>query len=294
MGFECYHPAINFIYFVSVIAAGIIFKQPVFLAIAFISAFIYSVKRNGWRSLIFNLALIPCIILFGMYYSGYHHFGATVLRYNFIENRLTLESLVYGLTLGVIVAVFFMWMSVVNSVFTTDKVVYLFGKVSPKLSLFFSIALRMVPRFKVQAKKISTARTAIGKGINQGNIFRRFLNAIKILSMVITWFLESLSTISDSMRSRGYGLKGRSAFSIYRFDNRDRGFVIGIFSCITVLMMGVMLNQTTIFFDPRISMTPITPMSFVFYFGYLCLCTMPMVLEIIGEIRFKNMRSAVK
>lgn len=290
MGFECYHPAINLIYFITVIAGTFLFRQPVFLAISFLSAFAYSVKRNGWRSTVFNLCLVPLIVLFAVYYSSYHHFGVTVLRQNFIDNAMTLESFLYGLSLGTVIAIFAMWMSVVHSIFTADKVVYLFGKVSPKASLFLSIILRMVPRLKIQAKKISTARKAVGKGLNQGNLFQRISNAFAMLSMLITWLLESLSTISDSMRCRGYGLKGRSAFSIYRFDNRDRSFVIGIFACLTVVLMGYLLNQTVIYYDPRIIMNPMTPISGIFYIGYLCLCLMPMTLELIGEWAFRRKR----
>lgn len=290
MGFENYHPAINLIYFVSVIWASICFQQPVFLAVSYFCAFAYSVKRNSWKAVIFNLCLIPLAVLFALYYSGYHHFGITVLRQNFIGNNMTLESLLCGLTLGITAAAVAMWMSCVFSVFTADKVVYLFGRVSPKLSLFLSIALRMVPRLKQQAKKISTARKAVGRGIGQSNLFRRILNGIRIFSMLITWLMESMATVSDSMRSRGYALKGRTAFSIYRFDNRDRSFVIGIFACLTVVLMAVLLGQTDMTFDPRIILNPITAASVVFYIGYGTLCLLPMILEIIGQLCFEQLR----
>ena len=290
MGFECYHPAINLIYFVSVITATLLFQQPVFLAIAYCCAFAYSIRRNGWRSLVFNLALLPLVGVFTFYYSGYNHFGVTVLGKNFIDNNMTLESILYAMTLGIQAATVIMWMSCVHSVFTADKVVYLFGRVSPRLSLYLSIVLRMVPRLKAQARKISIARRAIGRGSNQGNFFRRCRNCICIFSMVLTWLLESFSTIADSMKSRGYSLKGRTAFSIYRFDNRDRSFVIALFFCATLLLMGYLLNQTGVIFDPRIMMSPITALSYVFYAGQLCLCLLPMTLEIIGEQIFKHER----
>lgn len=290
MGFESYHPAINLIYFVSTIAAAILFKQPVFLAISYLCAFAYFVKRNGWRAVIFNLCLIPLIVVFALYYSSYNHFGIMVMRQNFIGNNMTVESLLYGLTLGIIVASVMMWLSCVFSIFTADKVVYLFGRVSPKLSLFLSIILRTIPRLKAQAKKISTARKAVGRGINQGNLLQRLVNAIKIFSMLITWLLESMTTTSDSMRSRGYALKGRTAFSIYRFDNRDRLLVIGLFGCLTVTLMGYLLGQTDIWFDPKIVMNPITTVSCVFYCCYAVLCLLPMTLEMCSEYRFKKMR----
>ena len=148
MGFERCHPAVNLIYFSAVVAAMITFQHPVFLAVSFLCAFAYSVKRGGWKTLMLNLCLLPLIAAFALYYSSYTHFGMTVLQQNLVGNNMTLESLVYGIVLGISVAGVCIWFSCVYSVFTTDKVVYLFGKVSPRLSLFLAILLRMVPRIK--------------------------------------------------------------------------------------------------------------------------------------------------
>ena len=290
MGFEKCHPAVNFIYFATVIAGMIVFQHPIFLLISFVCAFAYSIKRNGWKALVFNVILIPCVVAFAFYYSSYNHFGVTVLHQNMIGNNMTLESLVYGFVLGLVIAGVLIWFSCVYSVFTTDKVVYLFGKVSPRLSLFLSIILRMVPRIKKEAKKINTAQRGIGRGANQGNVFQRLRNSIRILSMLITWTIDSLTLVSESMRSRGSSLRGRKAFSIYRFDNRDRAYVITLFTCLTLIIMGVLLKQTDILYDPRIHMNPITSMSWFFYAGYGIFCLMPMGLELWTEYRFWKAR----
>ena len=290
MGFEKCHPAVNFIYFATVIAGMIVFQHPIFLLISFVCAFAYSIKRNGWKALVFNVILIPCVVAFAFYYSSYNHFGVTVLHQNMIGNNMTLESLVYGFVLGLVIAGVLIWFSCVYSVFTTDKVVYLFGKVSPRLSLFLSIILRMVPRIKKEAKKINTAQRGIGRGANQGNVFQRLRNSIRILSMLITWTIDSLTLVSESMRSRGSSLRGRKAFSIYRFDNRDRAYVITLFTCLTLIIMGVLLKQTDILYDPRIRMNPITSMSWFFYAGYGIFCLMPLMLEVWTEYRFKKAR----
>ena len=153
MGFERCHPAVNFLFFTAVIAGAVLFQHPVFLAISFFCACAYSIWRNGKKAAAFAGCLLPLIVAFALYYSSYHHFGVTVLRQNFIGNNMTLESLVYGIALGVSIAGMMIWFSCVYSVVSTDKVVYLFGRVSPKLSLFLAIFLRMVPRIKGEAKK---------------------------------------------------------------------------------------------------------------------------------------------
>lgn len=288
MRFDSYHPVINLIYFVSAIAFTIWFHHPVFLVISYVSAFLYSVKLNGKKALIFNLCLIPLAVFFALYYASYHHFGITNLRKNFIGNEITLESLVYGLMLGVTVAAVIMFFSCMFAVVSSDKVVYLFGRISPRLSLFLSILLRSVPRIKERGRKIEISREGIGKGVRQGNILQRFLHGISLISIVITWTLEDFVDSSVSMKSRGYSLKGRTAFSIYRFDNRDRSFVVMIFLCLTVVACGILLDQTEIIYNPEIIMNRITPLSAVFYGAYGVLLLLPMGLQVAGEIRFRR------
>ena len=290
MGFELCHPAVNLIFFAAVLVGMITFQHPVFLVISFLCAFAYSVKRNGWKAVVFNLCLLPFVVAFALYYSSYTHFGMTVLHQNMVGNNMTLESLVYGVVLGVIGAGICMWFSCVFSVFTTDKVVYLFGKVSPRLSLFLAVALRMIPRIKKEAKRINMAQQGIGRGANQGNLWQRFRNSLRIVSMLITWSIDSLTIASESMRSRGSSLRGRKAFSIYRFDNRDRLFVIGLFLCLTLTMMAMLLGQTDMVYDPKIIWTQVNPL---FCIGYGVLCLMPFGLELWTEYRFQKARGLI-
>lgn len=291
MGFEQCHPVVNLIHFTAVLVGTVTFQHPVYLAISFLSAFAYSVKRNGRKAVVFNLCLIPFAAVFALYYSSYHHFGITVLRQNFIGNNMTVESLVYGFVLGVTAASVIMWMSCVYAVFSTDKMVFLFGKISPRLSLLLAILLRMAPRCKQEARRIHTAQRGIGRGVNQGDCLQRIKNCLRIFSMLVTWVIDSLTIASESMRSRGSNLRGRTAFSIYRFDNRDRAYVIAMFTCLTVTLMAVILGQTDMVYDPRLIWKPITPVSWLLYAGYAVFCLMPMMLDLWMDYCFFKARS---
>lgn len=293
MGFEKSHPMINFIYFVIVLYGMMTFQHPIFLGISLFSAFVYSVKRNGIKAVLFNMGLVPFVIGYALYYSSYTHFGITVLEQNLIGNNMTLESLVYGLVLGSIVAGCMIWFSCIYSVFSSDKMVYLFGKLSPRLSLFLAILLRFVPRLKREAKRIHMAQCAVGRGIHQGNVLQRLQNGICILSILITWMIDSFTLASESMQSRGSLLRGRTAFSIYRFDYRDRLYVIAMFFCITMIGMGMLFDQADIVYNPRIIMMPITSMSWFFYAGYLVFCMMPLGLELWTEYCFHKARKNI-
>ncbi len=291
MGFESCHPAVNFIFFAAVLYGSAAFDHPVFLGISCACAFTYSLKRNGRKALVFDLCLIPLVLAFALYYASYHHFGVTVLKQNFIGNNLTAESLVYGIVLGLRAAAVCMWCGSLFSVVSTDKVVYLFGKVSPWLSLFLTILLRLVPRLKLEAKRIDLAQKGIGKGSSQGNIFQRAGNCLRIFSMLITWMIQALALEADSMESRGSRLRGRTAFSIYRFDNRDRAFVVAMFCGIVLTAMGMILGATGMFYAPKIIWKALHGLNCVTAIGYAFLCLMPMGLELYTEYTFKKAKS---
>lgn len=293
MGFEQCHPAVNLIYFVTVFFGMLHFQHPVYLLLSFLCALAYSIKRSGGRAALLGAVLLPAAAAFALYYSTYTHFGVTVLRQNMIGNNITLESLLYGAVLGLSVGGTLLWCWCMFSVFSTDKVVYLFGRLSPRLSLFLSIALRLAPRIKGEAQRINNAQRGIGRGVDQGHLFARVRNALRIFSMLISWTIEALAAASASMRSRGSSLRGRTAFSLYRFDLRDRAYVIAMFVGITVTLMGMLLRQTYVVYDPKFLMTPITAMSWLFYLGYTLFCLMPLALELWTEFRFRRARRTV-
>ena len=290
MRFESFHPMINLIYFAAAITCTVTFNHPVFLAISYLAAFSYSVKLNGKRSALFNVCLIPLIFVYAAYYSYYHHFGITRLRTNFIGNQITLEAVTVGCVRGVTIAAVLMIFSCVFTVVSSDKVVYLFGRISPRMSLFLSILLRFVPRVKQRAKRIHLSRRGIGKGCGQGSLWQRLIHTCSFLSILITWTLEDFVESASSMKCRGYSLRGRTAFSIYRFDNRDRSFVIALFFCLTLILAGTAFHQTAILYDPVIVINRITPVSFLFYAAYAVFLLLPMGLQIVGERRFRRIR----
>ncbi len=289
MKFDSYHPMINLIYFASAVILTVWFNHPVFAALSFVCAFAYSVKLKGRKALRFNICLLIPMALYTWWYGYYNHFGVTVIGRNFTGNSMTLEALACGLCRATEAGAVIMFFSCMLAVFSSDKLVYLFGKVSPKLSLFLSVILRAVPRIKQCARRINTAQSGIGRGCGQGGVFGTIKNSLRIASILITWTLENFVESSQSMKCRGYSLKGRTAFSVYRFDNRDRAFVVAIFFLLTLVLMAWALNQTNIYYSPVIIITPITAGSYVFYAAYALLLLLPMILQIAGERKFDRL-----
>ena len=290
MRFDSYHPGINLFYFAAVLTGTVFFRHPVFLAISFCSAFFYSLKLRGARALRFNLFTVVLALVFAGFYASYHHFGLTTLRRNLIGNQFTLEALCCGAATGVTIAAVLMWFSCIHEIFSADKIVYLFGRISPRLSLFLAILLRLIPQLSTEAHRIQLAQSALGRGTRQGNLLHRLRNAIRIGSILITWCIEAMVLRSDSMRSRGSTLRGRTAFSIYRFDSRDRTLVFVLAFCLIVCGMAALLGQTSIIFDPSIRMLRRTALSYVFYAAYAVFCLLPPALELAGSMHFRMLQ----
>lgn len=288
MGFESVHPAVNLIFYAAVITGSIAFDHPVFLLIAFLSSFAYSVRRKGRRGLVFNLCLLPVMIILALGYSLTHHFGVTVLSHDFIGNNMTAESLIYGLVIAARLAAVVMWCESLFSVVSSDKIVYLFGRLSPRLTFFLSVFLRFIPRLGREAGRIDLAQQGIGRGSCQGKWHSRLVNRLRIFSMLLTWTIDALSLEADSMKSRGSLLRGRTAFSIYRFDNRDRLLVVVLFSEIIITVMGWILGAANLFYSPVIIWRAYDAADAMTAVGYAALCLLPLGLETGMDFHFRR------
>ena len=83
--------------------------------------------------------------------------------------------------------------------------------------------LRFVPRFSAQLRAAAEARRC---QTPPRGMFARARASAQVLSATVTWSLEHAVETSDSMKGRGWGLPGRTSFSIYRLTRRD-GAVLG-------------------------------------------------------------------
>lgn len=293
--FASLHPIVNFTYFTAVLVFSMFFMHPVFQLISLISAISYSIIIKGAKEGIkFNFAyMLPMLIFMSILNPLFNHEGATILFYFKNGNPVTLESIIYGIAAATMFITVIIWFSSYNSVMTSDKVIYLFGRIIPSLSLVFSMVLRFVPRYVEQIKVISNAQKCIGRDASQGNIFRRAKNGIKILSIMITWALENAIETADSMRSRGYGLPGRTSFSLFRFDNRDKVVFSTIVILISIILLGAFKGVNTIKFFPSIKITEITGFSILVYISYFVLCIIPVIINVQEAIQWRYIESRI-
>lgn len=292
--FKTYHPIINFMYFTFVILFSMFFMHPVCLIISLTCSFTYSILLNGKKAIKFNiLYMLPMLLFAALINPAFNHKGVTILTYLPSGNPLTLESIVYGLAAAAMIVTVICWFSCYNAVMTSDKFIYLFGRVIPSLSLILSMVLRFVPKFKAQIQVISNAQRCIGRDVSNGSLFQRIKNGLTILSIMVTWALENAIETADSMKSRGYGLKGRTAFSIFTLDSRDIKALAVIGFLGLYVIIGSIFGRLYFSYFPSIKGAELTPYSVSVFLAYFMLCMTPVTIEIREEQKWKTIKSNI-
>ena len=290
--FGYYHPLVNFLYFTLVIGFSMALNHPLAQAISLVCAIVYAVQTEGRKAVLFTLKwCLPMVLLTAFINPAFSHEGRTILLYFPNGNPLTMESILYGISSGVLIATVMLWFLNFNRVITSDKFIYLFGRIIPAMSLVLSMTLRFIPKFKAQLQLVTDAQKSIGRDISEGSLWRRTKIAITVLSIMVTWALENAIETADSMKSRGYGLKGRTAFSIYCFDDRDKMALLYLGFCGFYLLTGSMVSAFGFRYFPSIRYIGVNAVTLSFQFVYLILCLMPVALNWAEERKWKAMHS---
>ena len=291
--FSDYHPIVNFLYFGLVLVFSMCFMHPACLGISMVSALLYRARLKETRTSMPLRFVVPMAVLAAVLNPLFNHEGATILTYLKSGNPLTLESMLYGVGAAVMLACVIVWFSCYNEVMTSDKFVYLFGRIIPSLSLILSMTMRFVPRFSAQLKQVRQAQACVGRDMSDGRVIDKLRNALTILSIMITWSLENAIETADSMKSRAYGLPGRTAFSIYTLEERDKYALAWFGFCGVYIICGWIAGLLRFYYYPVVKAAPVTAFSVSFMLIYLALCLTPVILDVREEKRWKRLQSEI-
>ena len=272
------HPAVNFAYFALVLAFSMTLMHPVCLLISLTGACCYLARLHGLRELGHSARwLVPMALLAALVNPAFVHQGVTILTYLPSGNPLTLESIAYGFAAAAMLAAVVLWFSCWNTVMTSDKLMHLFGRVVPALSLLLSMTLRFVPRFQAKLREVTAARRGMGLYAEKGRL-QKLRSAVTVFSVMVTWSLENAVETADSMKSRGYGLPGRTAFSLYRYSRRDRLLLLWLALCGAYIAAGWALGGVKWRYYPT-ARGVLTPYSASVLLAYFLLCLTPVLLQ---------------
>lgn len=296
--FSALHPLVLIIYFPTVLLLSVFSSHPLIPAVAYLSGSMYllistylrgkSVAKTFFSSLSSALALVILSALINPLFS---HNGDTVLFF-LNDNAITLESFWRGAHLGIAISSAAVWCMCLSDSLSSEGVLYLVGKASPKLALVLSIALRYIPLMKLRFSKIHRAQIAAG-GYNEATLVGRVYCKLHCFSILVTWALESGIGTGDSMRARGFGLKGRTCYSSFKFRRGDAILLSLIMATSFVATVFMLLGGGDFEFFP--TLTPIfnSRFSLPTHISFACLCLIPTAYTVKEVLVWKNCMSRI-
>ncbi len=289
-GLSLYHPWVSFIYFVAVIAGTLLFIHPVFAAVSLCCAIFAAALINGRKSMMMTLGFgVPMFFFIALANPLFNHRGATILFYLF-DNPVTLEAMIYGIVSAGMMFAAVVWFTCYNTVVTSDKFIYIFGRILPSVALIVSMTLSLIPRLMAQIKIIADSQRSIGLDWKSGSIKQRIRSGARVLSILVSWALEDAVITADSMRARGYGQQRRSTFSIFRFGKKDAKMLLLILVLFAVEIFAYISGRGTMEFYPAMVFPEIDWTDIIIYVSYIALGILPSVIQIKEDLKWKQLK----
>ena len=291
--FSKLHPFTLFIFFVMLISAGAFTIQPFFIALSLSGAVCFALKLSGIQLLKKAPLLLIPIVFSSLINVLFNHRGVTVIARFPSGNALTLEALVYGLLTGCMLCGALIWFCCFGKIFTSDKLMCLTGKLFPAVTLIISMTVRFIPLFIRRFREISEAQKQLGFGYSEGRISVRLKNLARIFSILISRSLEGSVVTADSMRSRGYGLRGRSSFSMFRFSRRDLLLILLFLAAGGYVIYGEITGMNEFVCYPRFHYSETTVPSFIQLAAFGLLCYAPFIYELAEDHKWRSLVSEI-
>lgn len=286
------HPTVLLFYFLSVLSVAMFSQNPVLSATALFGGILFCITLRKKSEIPGDLGFyIPLFFLVAITNPLFSHNGVTPLFF-LNGNPVTLEAFAYGIGIAVMVIGAMLWCKSFGEVMTSDKLLYLFGKVIPRLGLVLSMALRFIPMFLRQMKKVRSAQKTMGLYSSRG-IVDKLRSQGRVFIAMISWSLENSMETASSMKARGYGRGKRTDFSLFRFTPRDGILLAVSASLIGITVAGMATRVTAFSFYPRISTLELSPFSIAVYIAFGALSLLPVALEVREAILWTYYRSKI-
>lgn len=271
-----------------VIGITLFTMHPLILGYSLVGSLLFFGLLNSVQAVLKEIGFYLFVfLLIALAYPLFNHNGITILFF-LNNNAMTQEAIGYGIALAVKMIAFSFWCKSYSEVMTTDKFIYLFGKRIPKLALVFSRILRFVPQFKMQFKKVNQAQKTVGF-YTSTSITDRLFGSVKVFKTVLVWSLERVFKQAVSMKARGYGLKGRTHFSLFTYQKSD----VALFFLLFLMSVNFLfvIQVFTFYYYPEMSTFEQSKSGNLQHFIVFILMIIPSSIEAKGNLQWKFLKS---
>lgn len=290
--FSSFHPIVLAAFFFSELVITMFSQNPVVLAISFLGAVAFFVSVYSplhiKKDVTFLVVLFVVITATNPLFSRN---GVTVLFY-VGDIVYTLESLLYGADLSLMIVSVIIWFKCLDKIMTDDKTQYLFARKIPKISMIITMSLRFIPLYRKQLEKIRQSQQALGVYNEKSKFSLKVRNACDVFLSLVTWSLENSVETGMSMKARAYQSGKRTNFSVYKFKTGDLVLLLSVILFFVSAAISLGLSESFVFF-PTFSKINTDLNGVILYTAFAALSFLPFITEITENIKWKYYESKI-
>ena len=284
--FSFYHPSSLFVFFCCILILIMFTTNPIILSIAFLGGISFSFFNDKGKFVLKDMSFyILLFVIITISNPIFSHNGETVLM-RFGKANITFESLINGVMIALLIISVMIWCKNYSMIMTQDKFLFLFSRIAPKTALILSMIIRFIPLFTEKFKDINQQQKVMGM-YSSNKLSQRIKSVMSAFSFLITWSLENSIDSSYSMKSRGYGLKNKTRYTVYKFSNKDTLLIAASLILTGVCIVGIICKSVKFKFYPVVSMSEINYMSVLSYISFSVLSFLPFIIETKENIKWK-------
>lgn len=286
--FDDRNPIAVAVYYLCVLCLTMFSMNPLLLCLSLLSSVATCIMHQaaGRRAHVFTAVLF--LIATAVNPIAVHN-GVTVLFY-VNDKPFTLEAVLYGVFAAVMIAAALYWLRALSKAMTSDKVLYLFGRFSPKIALILSMSMRYVALFRQRWRRIRDCQRALGLYRDE-NLIDAVRGNARVLSILITWTLENGIVTAESMEARGYGVAGRTSFAAYQLHAGDVVLIAVCLALTAVAALGI--AGTEAIYYPALNMRLTSVSGIAGAAAFAVLGFLPVMIDIKEGIKWRCLTSKI-
>lgn len=250
--FSTVHPLLLLVYALGAPILTMCGRNPVFQAVACLCAVCINIfylggkgAREGSRGILVIFLVVSAlnVILNPM--------GVTTICY-IGTRRLTMESLCYGVSNGLMLATVILWFRSFTAILPNQKFLYLFGRRFQKTGLLLSMILKMFPETRYKIHCIQFADDTLGYEGSM-SLRQKIARGMRHISVLLEWSMEDGIETADSMKARGYGEGLRTSYEEYPVTAYDKITGVVMFVTFAIALAAVVVQNREFVYYPTLA-----------------------------------------
>lgn len=279
------HPIVILFYFIGLLTLLFLYQNPIFTLTTLACILAVCITYAKPSELAPALKLGGLIALFITLINPLiNHRGVTTL-FTIWDIKITLESLCYGLLNGLTMMGLVLLFVPFNALIDTERFLYLFSRISPKIAFITGMTLRFIPTFSKRAQDINDTAAVRGISTKSGSLTKRLKSGQILLETLFNSSLEDGMGVATVLKTKEYGTTKRTAYINYRFSLCD-GIVLFMMVAIIIWLVASGIGKNGDFsFFPRLKLPQLNSNELILYVGLAVYLLIPFVFEGVAKIK---------